>query len=106
MQQIPNKDLYGPETNPHICIGCGACEHVCPARPKKAIIVIPNTRQIQIINNLNLDHPPLLVGCVLPPIPTSREHPTPGQCALSKTPNCRPGKAGHAWPTLRGFTWT
>ena len=39
---VPYKYLYGTETNVEICIGCGACEHVCPARPQKAIIVVPN----------------------------------------------------------------
>jgi len=31
--------LY-PKTNPALCIGCGACEHVCPQAPK-AILVDP-----------------------------------------------------------------
>lgn len=31
--------LYGPETDPTICIGCGHCQFVCPARPLKAIYV-------------------------------------------------------------------
>jgi ferredoxin len=29
-----------PEIQPLLCIGCGTCEHVCPAKPKKAITVI------------------------------------------------------------------
>lgn len=32
-------NLVIPETNPDICIGCGACEYVCPVRPVKAIYV-------------------------------------------------------------------
>lgn len=28
-----------PQVNETMCIGCGACEHVCPARPKPAISV-------------------------------------------------------------------
>jgi len=28
-----------PEIDPETCIGCGACEHVCPAEPHKAIYV-------------------------------------------------------------------
>jgi len=32
-----------PETNPEICIGCGACEHVCPVTdPHAAIFIIPH----------------------------------------------------------------
>jgi len=32
-------NLVIPETDPAICIGCGACENVCPVRPVKAIHV-------------------------------------------------------------------
>ena len=32
-------DLTIPEVTPELCIGCGACEHVCPARPDKAIVL-------------------------------------------------------------------
>lgn len=32
-----------PKVDPSICLGCGACEHVCPARPHKAIYVHPHT---------------------------------------------------------------
>jgi ferredoxin len=28
-----------PQVNPDLCIGCGCCEHICPARPAKAVIV-------------------------------------------------------------------
>lgn len=31
-----------PETDTDICIGCGACEYICPVRPEKAITVLPN----------------------------------------------------------------
>ncbi|MBN1793442.1 MAG: 4Fe-4S dicluster domain-containing protein [Candidatus Omnitrophica bacterium] len=27
-------EVFVPETNPKVCIGCGVCEYVCPARPK------------------------------------------------------------------------
>jgi polyferredoxin/Fe-S-cluster-containing dehydrogenase component len=37
------KSLMIPETNNDICVGCGACEHVCPAQPTKAIYVKSNT---------------------------------------------------------------
>lgn len=32
-------DLTIPEVNPDLCIGCGACEFICPVRPDKAIVV-------------------------------------------------------------------
>lgn len=37
-----------PETDTDICIGCGACEYICPVRPNKAIVVTPNTEHILI----------------------------------------------------------
>jgi ferredoxin len=41
---VPYKGyLTIPETNKNICIGCGACEHVCPVNdPHVAIYVLPN----------------------------------------------------------------
>ena len=37
---IPYKgDLTIPNTNTDICVGCGGCEYVCPAKPYKAIYV-------------------------------------------------------------------
>jgi polyferredoxin len=33
--------LPAPTVNTDMCIGCGACEHACPTKPKKAIIVDP-----------------------------------------------------------------
>jgi polyferredoxin len=44
VHMIPYKDyLTIPETNSEICIGCGACEHVCPVSdPHPAIYVMPN----------------------------------------------------------------
>jgi ferredoxin len=36
------KDLPAPETDESVCIGCGACENACPARPEKAIFVEGN----------------------------------------------------------------
>lgn len=32
-------NLRIPQVEPELCIGCGACEFVCPVRPEKAIIV-------------------------------------------------------------------
>ena len=28
-----------PKVEPDLCVGCGACEFICPATPHKAIIV-------------------------------------------------------------------
>jgi len=36
------KNLPAPVTDSEICIGCGACENACPARPEKAITVEGN----------------------------------------------------------------
>lgn len=40
-----------PSVNPDICVGCGGCEYVCPARPYKAIHVEGNVvhQQAQMI---------------------------------------------------------
>lgn len=40
-----HNNLMIPKTNPDICIGCGSCEHICPVRPDRAIIVHPVTKQ-------------------------------------------------------------
>lgn len=34
--------LFLPEVDDKICVGCGACEHVCPVMPRKAIQVNSN----------------------------------------------------------------
>jgi ferredoxin len=37
---VPYKnDLTIPQTDPNLCVGCGGCEYVCPAKPSKAIYV-------------------------------------------------------------------
>ena len=33
------KSLYIPYVHPDVCIGCGACESICPVRPHRAIVV-------------------------------------------------------------------
>ncbi|MBN1415142.1 MAG: 4Fe-4S dicluster domain-containing protein [Bacteroidales bacterium] len=43
VRMVPYKNgLTIPETHPATCIGCGACEHVCPSKPNKAIYVDGN----------------------------------------------------------------
>jgi ferredoxin len=34
-----------PKVEQELCIGCGACEYICPVRPEKAIIVFGNKEQ-------------------------------------------------------------
>lgn len=35
----PKKSLYIPHVHEDVCIGCGACEHICPVRPHTAIAI-------------------------------------------------------------------
>jgi ferredoxin len=42
VSMVPYGRLVIPEVNDDLCIGCGACEHACPASPQKAIYVISN----------------------------------------------------------------
>ena len=35
----PSEALTIPETDPDLCVGCGACEYICPVRPYRAIYV-------------------------------------------------------------------
>ena len=35
----PEKGLTIPETHEELCVGCGGCEHICPARPYRAIYI-------------------------------------------------------------------
>lgn len=47
MTEVKNKPgLYFPKLNRDICIGCGACEYICPAGPK-AIVVDGNAVQVK-----------------------------------------------------------
>ena len=41
----PAKGLTIPETNVELCVGCGGCEYICPARPYRAIYVEGHTVQ-------------------------------------------------------------
>jgi len=46
IKMVPYKGkLTIPEVKEDICVGCGACEHVCPALPNKAIYVDGNIIQ-------------------------------------------------------------
>lgn len=43
---VPYKDgLTIPHVNKEICVGCGGCEYVCPARPFRAIYIEGNPVQ-------------------------------------------------------------
>lgn len=43
---VPYKDgLTIPQVNKEICVGCGGCEYVCPARPFRAIYIEGNPVQ-------------------------------------------------------------
>ena len=45
---IPYKGgLTIPEVTPNLCIGCGACESICPAKPQVAIYVEGVTTQLK-----------------------------------------------------------
>ncbi len=35
----PEKSLYIPHVHDDVCIGCGACENICPVLPERAIVV-------------------------------------------------------------------
>ena len=43
----PAVGLTIPETNVDLCVGCGACESICPARPYLAIYIDGNPVQLQ-----------------------------------------------------------
>lgn len=46
VRMVPYRNnLMIPQTDPSICTGCGSCEHICPVRPEKAIIVKPVAEQ-------------------------------------------------------------
>jgi ferredoxin len=43
VKMVPYKDgLTVPVVDADICVGCGACEFICPVRPKRAIFVEGN----------------------------------------------------------------
>lgn len=46
---IPYKEVLTiPHTDSQVCIGCGACEHQCPVRPLRAIIVTGSDRHTDV----------------------------------------------------------
>lgn len=46
VEMVPYKDgLTIPQVNKEICVGCGGCEYVCPARPFRAIYIEGNPVQ-------------------------------------------------------------
>ena len=43
IHMVPYKgDLTIPETDVSICVGCGGCEYICPARPNRAVYIEGN----------------------------------------------------------------
>lgn len=49
VHMIPYGDagLTIPETNVDLCVGCGGCEYICPARPHRAIYIEGNPEHVQ-----------------------------------------------------------
>ncbi|MCL2650038.1 MAG: 4Fe-4S dicluster domain-containing protein [Candidatus Azobacteroides sp.] len=46
VEMVPYKDsLRIPHVTPDICVGCGGCEYICPARPERAMNVIAGAAQ-------------------------------------------------------------
>lgn len=46
MSMVPYENgLTIPHVNPEICVGCGGCEYVCPARPFRAVYIEGNPVQ-------------------------------------------------------------
>ena len=44
VHMVPYKGILTiPKVEKELCIGCGACESICPVRPERAIVVIANT---------------------------------------------------------------
>ena len=36
--------LAQPYVNPHLCVGCGVCQHVCPLEKAKGVVVYPENK--------------------------------------------------------------
>ena len=48
LEMVEYKDTMIPKVNTALCIGCGACQNICPVRPKAAIMVNGVTAQIRV----------------------------------------------------------
>ncbi|MBN1521949.1 MAG: 4Fe-4S binding protein, partial [Candidatus Aureabacteria bacterium] len=42
-EDLDGQVLLKPVVDPNLCIGCGICQNVCPARPVRAIRVDPES---------------------------------------------------------------
>ena len=43
VHMVPYKGILTiPQIEPDLCIGCGGCESICPVRPDRAIVIVPN----------------------------------------------------------------
>ena len=54
------RSLFIPHIHSEVCIGCGACEYVCPVRPHKAIVVqglAVHTKAVVFQDSMRLYHP-------------------------------------------------
>jgi formate hydrogenlyase subunit 6/NADH:ubiquinone oxidoreductase subunit I len=48
IRMVPFRDgLLIPQLDTALCLGCGGCEYICPARPEKAIQVTANAEHQQ-----------------------------------------------------------
>ena len=52
--------LFVPHVHSEVCIGCGACEFICPVQPHKAIVVqgIQEHRKAVVFNESMRIHKP------------------------------------------------
>ena len=48
MVELPGKAALVPKVNEALCIGCGACQNICPIRPEAAIVVRGVERQVRV----------------------------------------------------------
>ena len=48
MVELSGKAALVPKVNEALCIGCGACQNICPIRPEAAIVVRGVERQVRV----------------------------------------------------------